>query len=215
MIISRKKYVIGIIGLCILVAISITSFSLILKQDIKHSSQSDYLLLKQSPALDVVDFTGTDMLTFMSDVIVEGKIIEVLPSEENNYTPQEDTPEAQILKKMGQDSFKNSLNPIKIQVISALKGEIPKEIILYRSILSVEYEPELKKGDRMIFFLSNNKKTEDGFSIIHPHAGYFYISEDDKVYPSELTNAFKNDSGKRLNDFKQNIISYVKGQPKK
>jgi len=215
MIISRKKCFFEIIGLLVLITISITVFSLIIKENINYSSQSDYPMLKQPLALDVVDFTGTDMLTYMSDVIVEGKINEILPSEENNYNPQESTPESQILEKLGQDTFKNSFNPVKIQVISTLKGEEPKEIILYRSVFSAEYEPELKKGETMIFFLNNNKKSDNVFSIIHPHAGYFYVSEDNKVYPAELTSAFEKDSGKGLNDFKQNIISYVKSQPVK
>lgn len=38
-----------------------------------------------------------------------------------------------------------------------------------------------------------------------PHEGYFYIADDLKVYPAEMTNGLKDTSGMKLDAFKQEI----------
>lgn len=48
-------------------------------------------------------------------------------------------------------------------------------------------------------------KSDNAFSVIHPHAGYFYVAADNKFYPAVMTNAFKNDLGKIIIDEEKNI----------
>lgn len=59
-----------------------------------------------------------------------------------------------------------------------------------------------------MFFLHKDSSS-DGYLIMAPHEGYFYIAADNKIYPSEVTQGLKSTSGMFLDKFKQDVKSYA------
>lgn len=65
--------------------------------------------------------------------------------------------------------------------------------------MTVDYEPELKEGNEIVFVTYKNDYW-DGYIAVHPHAGYFYITEDNIVYPAYRSESFNKASGMQIND---------------
>lgn len=91
--------------------------------------------------------------------------------------------------------------PVEVSIKKAIKGDIENEstVIIYRSAMTVDYEPELKEGNEIVFVTYKNDYW-DGYIAVHPHAGYFYITEDNIVYPAYRSESFNKASGMQIND---------------
>lgn len=178
--------------------------------NIKASKQSDYPILPDLGSfVEYIHVSSLRMIVQDSDLVIEGTVGNTLSSETTDYIPQSGTAEAEILSKTDQSGYQITKYAVKITIDDILKGTADKaEIILYRSSIIIDTEPQLTQGDRLIFFLHRDSSS-DGYIIMAPHEGYFYVAGDGKVYPTEVTEGLKNTSGMSLNKFKQEIKSYL------
>jgi len=171
-----------------------------------RSRQSDYPIL---PPIDagVMMLKVYDIKTHVkySDLIIEGTIIgeqeeveETAPKDDVSRAI-EDKIENAIGKPLVDQSAYNY--KVKIKVDKIIKGNTNNsEIILNRSFLFIDSEPILKENDKMIFFLCN-KDNKDNYIILHPQEGYLYISDDGRVYPAVMSDAFSRVSGMKEEEF--------------
>jgi len=211
-VLRKKRLAVCIVGFLIVSAACLSLFFVHSNQNVKHSSQSDYPTLGEYQGLvSVLQPAGLDVLASMSDAIVEGEVMEVLPVKETVLDPESGTAEAAILEKTGAGMNFGIVKsyPVSIRVIDTMKGTVPQEIVLYRSELTIDGEPVLKAGDTLIFFLHSKTSSAKDFVITSHNNGYFYVAGDRKVYPADLTEGFKKYSGASLDSFKKDIAVYL------
>lgn len=212
-IVRNRKFLlllISLVSICVLgicVSAIVSSFG---SNSIKASKQSDYPILPDSGSLvTFIYFNSLEMLTQYSDLVIEGTVGSALPFETTTYFPPNGTAESAILNKTGQSGYQITKYAIKITINDTMKGKANKnEIVLYRSSITIDAEPQLTQGEKLMFFLHKDSSSE-GYIIMAVHEGYFYIAADNKVYPSEVTKGLKSTSGMYVDKFKQDVRSYV------
>lgn len=148
---------VSIISIVVIVMVCMSAVGIYLTSkyiDSKGSSQSDYVIPPDQEAfVSFINFNNLDELTRASDLVITGIVCEVLPQIDKLYNPARDTAESAILAKMGQTGFRITKHPVKIAIIDTLKGNSESsEIILYRSSITIDMEPELLIGKKLVFF---------------------------------------------------------------
>jgi hypothetical protein len=123
------------------------------------------------------------------------------------YSAKNSSAEEQISKKLGTANTNTiEIYPVEVSITQTIKGDIEKgsAIIIYRSAMTVDYEPELIEGNEMVF-VTNKNDFWDGYIAVHPHAGYFYLTEENIVYPAYRSESFNKTSGMQLEDLMKQL----------
>ena len=207
--VARFRWIISILSFGLL-ACSAILLSQILSRPL--SSQSDYPVLPQIAAMfssrKIIDLKD---LIHSADLVVVGTVIEVQPAEDVVYIPVSGSPEAMIQDKIESQAGQKVTSapvtrfPVKIRIEDILKGSSDTtEVVLIRSSFTMDATPVLTENMRMIFFL-NKQVTLETYVTTSLGESYFYISEDQRVYPAALTDAVESTSGMKLDTFKHKI----------
>lgn len=170
---------------------------------IKKSSQSDYPTLSVPAQVECVTL-GLNELVAGSSLIVDATVVEVLPDEKKEYNP--DSSVSQAYAKRGVFQTQYTVKPVVLHINQVIKGNLTdKEITMYLAPVQIDCAPKFKTGDRLVFML--NPYVIGGYSPSTCQQSYYYVSNDNKIYPALLSNESKNISGMSLNNFVSNINS--------
>ncbi len=181
-------------------SVVVSGFAVIMSLLTKKPADNPYPVLENPPLLLLAEPASVKEIADVADTIFVGKVLKVMDSVEQDIEYEEGSVEEQISKKLGTASANaTEIYPVEVSITQVIKGDIEKgsTVIIYRSALSVDYEPDLKEGDEMVF-VTNRNDYWDGYIAVHPHAGYFYISDDNTVYPAFRSESFNKTSGIKL-----------------
>lgn len=174
-------------------------------RSIPPSSQSDYPVLPEYDLFSSEPVTDLERLSTYSDLVVVATVDEVYPPQTVTYTPPKDSNEAVILEKQGIQNISSDKTRVDVKVNQVLRGRESRKVISVWRHTEYEYlQPDLKKGDKMILFLSSFDLV-DGYVMYSSQSGYYYLAADNKVYPARVTEALKETSGMSLGQFKQRV----------
>lgn len=174
-----------------------------IRTDVPRSSQDDYPVLPESTANATTLPLSFAYLSSQSDLIIKGTVMEQLNEVEKTMTFEPETDaEGNVIREIPSAAF--SFDQYRIQVDDVIRGDAGKEIVLQRNLMFTSASPELSDGSRMIFFLAEN----DG--VYYPLAeqeAYYYVAEDNRVYPAQFMDCTRAYSGMGLSEFKKEIRS--------
>ena len=174
-------------------------------RSIPPSSQSDYPVLPEYDLFSSEPVTDLERLSTYSDLVVVATVDEVYPPQTVTYTPPKDSNEAVILEKQGIQNISSDKTRVDVKVNQVLRGRESRKVISVWRHTEYEYlQPDLKKGDKMILFLSSFDLV-DGYVMYSSQSGYYYLAADNKVYPARVTEALKETSGMSLGEFKRQV----------
>jgi len=171
------------------------------------SHQSDYPTLPPPALISEVPLGLSDLVR-ESSLIVDATVSRVLQDEELEFVPKKGSTDEKLSKKAGMTKDKFTVRPIELRINETLKGhaeEEGKKIMMYITPVALEISPKFKEGDRLVFML--NPYSRGGYTAVALQDGYYYIAEDERIYPANLTQQLKKESGKTLKDFKKEIKS--------
>lgn len=167
------------------------------------SSQEDYPVLPQGPASSgIMDF-NLGMMSYLSDSIVVAQVQELLPQRDSNRADNSSSLDFLFQNKLG-GKQKPQEYPVKLKIQKNIKGEAQRgETITLARTGSLDYQPQLRDGDRMILFLQRDQDGE--YTILAPQHGYFYVAQDEKVYPALPASDLQETSGMKVNAFAREV----------
>lgn len=194
-----KKSLMFILFFTIVLSITISAF-FSSSISLKKKSENPYSVLKSPPTMSLREPKNVEEICENADVVFVGQIKEVMnPIEKQVELPENSAENILNEKYNNKNTSTVKVFPVKVEVIQSIKGKLQtKELItVIRSSVTVDYEPEMLKGNRMIFVADYNGYW-DGYVVTHPHAGYFYVTDDEKVYPAHMSESFDKVSGNTL-----------------
>lgn len=175
-------------------------------KSIPPSSQSDYPVLPEYDLLSSERVTDLERLSAYSDLVVVATVDEVYPPQTVTYTPPKDSNEAAILEKQGIQNISSDKTRVDVKVNQVLRGSESRKVISVWRHTEYEYfQPDLKKGDKMILFLYHSSLMEGDYIMTSSESGYYYLAADNKVYPARVTQALKETFGMSPGEFKRQV----------
>lgn len=158
-------------------------------KNIKPSSQSDYPVLKEFHHELEPNYSDLEKLAVKSDVVALVKVSETYDKQSFITAPTVIT----------------DMRRVDVRVSELIRGEDKSDLLyVWQEMDYLPTLPELKKGDELILFLNFNSDF-DGYTVMTPAEGYFYLAEDDKVYPARVTEKLKEVSGMNYMEFKKRV----------
>lgn len=203
----QKKWIaVAILIFVLAAAITVSVFAL----NARHSSsQSDYPTLPEPQNAETIVTSLGDQVK-ASSLIVDATVAEVLPDETREFTPEKGSVDEKIFAENGMQSAKYTVRPIKLNIVSTMKGKSDGETVtLYIPPAGLDCAPQFKKGDRLVFMLSSYA---DGYTGTTLQDGYYHVSADSKIYPAVVTDQLKAQSGRKLDDFENEIKTLAGAQ---
>lgn len=171
--------------------------------DRRTSRQSDYPDLPEPGLVCEQPASLSDQVQDAS-LIADATVLRVLEEEEREYVPEKGSTEEAIYKKAGAAKDIYTVRPIELNINETLKGHPKdKKIMMYIPPVALDSSPAFKSGDRLVFML--NPYIDGGYSSVTMQDGYYYVSEDDRIYPAKVTELLQKESGKKLKDFRSEI----------
>lgn len=177
-----------------------------IRTDVPPSSQDDYPVLDEPDVNAVIFPMRFDVLNKQSSLVIRGTVAEQLPSETvtTEFDPVMD--EEENITHQPPD-LSMEVRYFRIKVTDVLRGSASDEIIIVRNELSDGCTPEMNVGDDMIWFLYTFEGAEY-YALTSFQNSYYYVAEDNRVYPVRLEDVTRAYSGMGLSEFKKEIRSY-------
>ena len=161
--------------------------------DVAPSSQDDYPLLPEDQTNSYMVYPSFERLNQSSEVVFRGTIVEDLGSTELSFDEGFRYP---ILFEMER---------YRVRVDDVIRGVMETEVIVERNAMYSPSSPELKEGTSLIFFAYQN--TRDMY-VPQGDFGYYYVAEDNRVYPTRVNDQTRSYSGMSLLAFKKEVRTY-------
>jgi hypothetical protein len=170
----------------------------------KASKQSDYPVLPVPAQADTVNLSLNTQVS-ASSLVVDATVVNVLDETTEKYTPESGTFEANVNKKLDKTYSEFKERPVVLKINDTLKGTPSSQTItMYIGPFALDCSPAFKTGDRLVFMLAYGSGEYYATTL---QQSYFYISDDNKIYPAVPTDKLKGYSGDNVDDFKQEIKS--------
>ncbi len=191
---SRKKAAIILIPILI-----VSLFVITLLITPSTPPKNPYPILKTPPLMTLASPESVDEIADIADTIFVGEIIRVMDPVNQEIKTGNDSPEELINQKTNNSDNSVEIYPVEVLITDTMKGAIEKgkKVTVYRSSMTVNYEPEMKEGTKMVF-VTNYNDFWKGYVAVHPHAGYFYVTDKNIVYPAFRSKAFDKTTGIQL-----------------
>ena len=203
-----KSHVVIACATIIILGAAILLGIFLLHRPIKTSSQSDYPTLPAPALADEAETSLSDQVSD-SDLIVDATVVKVLPDETRIFKPQRGTAEVQLYAEQGISGSPLQLRPVELKINRVLKGGSgEKNITMYILPMGLDCSPDFKTGDRLVFML--RKYIVGGYSPAELQSGFYHIAADNRVYPAVVNNLLKDQSGRSLSDFENDIRSLAR-----
>ncbi len=164
-----------------------------IRTDVPPSSQEDYPVLPEDQSNAVAFASTFQTVNEDSEFVFEGTVIE----------------ELDVRTESWDEGFKYPITfdfeRYRVRVDDAVRGELHQEIIVERNTIYTPSSPALTKGSTFLFFAN---RTSRGTYIPVGDSGYYYVAEDNRVYPTRVTENTRAYSGMSLLNFKKEIRKY-------
>lgn len=176
----------------------------------RASAQSDYPKLSAPASISFAGSPDTTLTQQVSNskLVVDATVVKVLPDETRVFTPEKGSGEAKIYKKKGISSSTYTVRPVELKINDTLKGSSKSDTItMYLTPVEMDSSPDFKTYKHLVFMLSDY--ISGGYTPTTLQDGYYYISDDNKVYPAVNSNKLKTYSGVTVDDFKRDIKNII------
>ncbi|MCI9274060.1 MAG: hypothetical protein HFE39_08945 [Clostridiales bacterium] len=201
---SKRKKLILMISLALGIVL-LSALFIIPNLTTHSSSQSDYPALPHPTLVATYETTLEEQLD-SADFVIDATVMEVKPEVQTTYTPEKGSAEEKLQEK-GVDYTSRKL-PIALAVNEVCQGEYSSDTItIYISAFAIDCIPDFQPGDRALFLL---KKFGEEYGTVTLQESFFYIADDQKVYPANYTESLKETSGMRLSQWKDYAASLKK-----
>lgn len=197
-------------GMFVLLILFVLLFQQIRIWTAPPSSQSDYPVLAEikDSGFGVYFSLSLDELSYYSDLVALVEIEKIHDISTVTYTPEKGSEDEEIMNKLGMGSISNERRRVDLRVKNIIKGDEKKNII---SIWEREDDlyalPDFKPGDRFIFFMETYELM-DGYVHTTIAEGIYYLAQDNKVYPSRMSDLLAETSGMNYNEFKRRVKNH-------
>lgn len=165
-----------------------------IRTDVPPSSQDDYPVLPEDQSNALRFPTSFEQLNMRSEVVFRGTVVEELGTQELSWD--------EGLKYPLSFEFET----YRIRVDDVIRGSIEQEIILERNTMYSPSSPVLKEGTDMLFLVYRSDRGT--YFPTNGDLGYYYIAEDNRVYPTRVDDTTRAYSGMSLLDFKKEVRRY-------
>ena len=164
-----------------------------IRTDVPPSSQADYPLLPEDQTNSYMVYPSFESLNQSSEVVFRGTVVEDLGSTELSFDEGFQYP----------ISFE--MERYRVQVEDVIRGAIENEVIVERNAMYSPSSPELEEGTTLIFFAYKNARN---MYVPQGDFGYYYVAEDNRVYPTRVNDQTRSYSGMSLLEFKREVRTY-------
>lgn len=164
-----------------------------IRTDVPPSSQDDYPLLPEDQTNSYMVYPSFERLNQSSEVVFRGTIVEDLGSTELSFDEGFRYP----------ISFE--MERYRVRVDDVIRGVMETEVIVERNAMYSPSSPELKEGTSLIFFAYQNARD---MYVPQGDFGYYYVAEDNRVYPTRVNDQTRSYSGMSLLAFKKEVRTY-------
>lgn len=179
---NRDRVRIFLISGAVLLSIVFLIGSTVLSQnDAKASKRSDFPVLEPSPFLMTREVSLEEQVE-ASDLIVEATVHKVYPIESREFIPPEGSPEALVLEENGATSYLYNVLRVEMKADDYVKGNAGELFEVSIVAFNLDSSPDFKVGDR--YLLTLHEYIDGGYANVTPVSSYFFIADDDKVYPA-------------------------------
>ncbi|MFQ9989911.1 hypothetical protein [Neglectibacter timonensis] len=172
----------------------------------RTSSQSDFPYFPNHYEKLGFQYFEPDLgsMAAISDLIILGEVQEVFPPASGVEIPEPGSSAAVVLAKEGSEGLAWTEHPVELKIVQTIQGGLSRgdTLILWRKDPVEGTQPELAPGDRLIFFL---RHPDDKYYMTANQCGYYYIAEDNRVYPARVNENLKNTSGMPYGQFIRQI----------
>ncbi len=174
------------------------------------SSQSDYPVLPEITGNPMASGRrlGLDELSYHSDLVALVEIEKIYDVSTVTYTPEEGSDDEEIMNKLGMESISNEKIRVDLRIKNIIKGEENRKTI---SIWERKDEwyilPKFEPGAEFIFFM-DTYELMDGYVHTTIADGIYYLAQDNKVYPSRMSDLLAETSGMDYNEFKDRVKNH-------
>lgn len=170
--------------------------------DGKPSERSDFPVLEPSPLLMAREIPVEDQIK-SADIVVDVTVLRVYPMEIRKFIPAKGSLEALALEKAGGKSIRYAFVKVEMQANDYMKGNAGGTFEMTIAGFNVDSIPDFQVGNRFLLTLADND--EGGFTVVTPVSSYFFIADDDKVYPAGNDTPTSRFSGMDLSDVKRDF----------
>lgn len=165
-----------------------------IRTDVPPSSQDDYPILPEDQSGALRSPTTFEQLNRNSEVVFRGTVMEELGTQELNWDEGFRYP------------LRFEFEKFRVRVDDVIRGSIEREIILERNTMYTPSSPALKAGTDMLFLVYQSDRGT--YFPSNGDLGYYYIAEDNRVYPTRVNDMTRAYSGMSLLDFKKEVRTY-------
>lgn len=164
-----------------------------IRTDVPPSSQADYPLLPEDQTNAYMVYPSFESLNQSSEVVFRGTVVEDLGSTELSFDEGLRYP------------LSFEMERYRVRVDDVIRGIMETEVIVERNAMYSPSSPELKEGTSLIFFAYKNARD---MYVPQGDFGYYYVAEDNKVYPTRVNDQTRSYSGMSLLAFKKEVRTY-------
>lgn len=173
----------------------------------KASCREDYpeLLPMGSAFGCYVDFTFEEYVN-CADLILDATVKGELPGKAVVDMPEECSGEQKLQEKWGLGDYVFTHRYVELEVNDVWIGSVDSTCVVLR-IPERSYGPVpiFQPGSRMILFLEPDSTEEPSYLLTTANGSLYYVSDDQKVYPTFVSKNLTDYSGKKLYRFKQDV----------
>lgn len=192
-----KKYMFAVLTGILLVVLSTFFYRLLTPSGNSSSKRSDFPVLK-SPSMCMTRESSMEEQLEMSELVVDASVLAVYPLETRQFVPASGTYEAEIYEKLGITSSPYSVLKVKMKANEYIKGNAGDTFTMSIVAFGLESSPDFQIGNR--FILTLKKYTDGTYTPVTFVSSYFFVAEDDKVYPAGEESWTQKFSGMELSE---------------
>lgn len=179
---TKSKKIAIIVSAVIIVGMIISLGCILLTLNSEHSSKrSDFPVLEPSPFLLTNEVAFEDQVE-ASELVVEATVQKVYPIEQRVLIPQKGSPEAAALAKNGDTSIVYNALVVEMKADDYIKGNAGETFKMSIVAYHLDSSPDFNVGDR--FLLTLGEYVDGTYSPVTHVSSYFFVADDNKIYPA-------------------------------
>ena len=175
------------------------------------SNENPYEALPTPETMSIVGVSDIKTVLITSDEVVIARATE--STHEEIFTFEKDGSMPELEKLYPGDTVTTTREVTQMEVVQSFGGSL-------QAGDTFDYEvaegflgcfPAMQPGDTYLLMLNHSTLSEDGYASTALHCSFFYVTEENTVYPSYLVEAFQKYNGMPVEEFARVIHKHWKG----
>lgn len=175
------------------------------------SNENPYEALPTPETMSIVGVSDIKTVLITSDEVVIARATE--STHEEIFTFEKDGSMPELEKLYPGDTVTTTREVTQMEVVQSFGGSL-------QAGDTFDYEvaegflgcfPAMQPGDTYLLMLNHSTLSEDGYASTALHYSFFYVTEENTVYPSYLGEAFQKYNGMPVAEFARVIHKHWKG----